>query len=514
MADEEHAGAGWQRARMRRGAVAAGNADAAAAAGEILEQGGNAVDAALAAGFAMGVVEPLDSGLGAGGFMTIHDAASGTTDCIDFMGAAPLAAHYEIYAASPPGGSYHIRVKGRANELGHTSVAVPGCLAGFSAAHERFGRLPFAALMAPAIRLADDGFVVARKAALRMERTEELLNLTAETRRVLKRPDGTLFRPGDRMSNPDYGRSLRQIAKGGAAAFYDGPLGQAILADMKAHDGFLDEHDLRNYRAIWRRPAAGRFRDLDIRTMPPPSSGALVVAGLNALAAEVARGGEDLDRHEALARAMLAMFRRRAAALGDPAYLRVDTDALIGAGESNETTSLCAVDADGNAACITYSNNNHSGVVVPGTGILLNNQMLLFSPWPDNPNQVVGGKRPASSMMPTLALRDGRITMAIGASGSTRIISAILQVLYHAFVRGLDLHAAITEPRLHAETESMRADEDIAPAARAVADRLGLEFESSPGRDPSMASVQAIRVDGEVATAVGDPRAGAAGRVF
>ncbi|MEQ8814266.1 MAG: gamma-glutamyltransferase [Thalassobaculum sp.] len=502
---------GWERAAMTRGAVACGNADASQAGVEILEAGGNAIDAAIACAFAMGVVEPLDSGLGAGGFMTLHHAASGTTTCLDFMGTAPAAARYELYQAVEPAGDYAIKVKGRYNEHGHRSVAVPGAAAGLCEAMERFGTLPRRIVLAPSIRLASEGFTVAAKAALRMARTADLLDLTDECRRVLKKPDGSLFQAGDRMAMPDYGRSLAAIAEHGPAAFYSGALAAGILADMAAHDGFLAAADLAGYRVVERAPATGAYNGRRIASMSPPSSGGLVAAGLAALerqgVADTAEG-----RAEALARAMLAMFESRRTGLGDPAFVKPAP--IPTRGESTETTSLCAMDAAGNAACITYSNNNHSGVVVPGTGILLNNQMRLFHAWEGSPNSVAPGKRPASSMMPTLLFDGDRPAMAIGASGSTRIVTALMQIVFHHLGRGVPLEQAVREPRLHAEEDTLMADADYRGIAEPLAARLGLNFVVSPGRDPMMASCQTIAVEADgTATAVGDPRARAQGRV-
>jgi gamma-glutamyltranspeptidase/glutathione hydrolase len=182
--------------------------------------------------------------------------------------------------------------------------------------------------------------------------------------------------------------------------------------------------------------------------------------------------------------------------------------------ESAETTSLCTIDAAGNAACLTYSNNNHSGVVIPRTGILMNNSMALFSPWPNNPNEIFGGKRPISSMMPTLLLRDGKVVMTIGASGSTRIPTSLMQVLYRLNIEGKSLFQAITEPKFHAEAETLMADEDMQNIARPLAVKMGLKYINSPGRDTSMGVVQVISIDKEgIVTAMGDPRARAKGMV-
>ena len=241
--------------------------------------------------------------------------------------------------------------------------------------------------------------------------------------------------------------------------------------------------------------------------MPPPSSGSLVFTGLDELAKESPKGEE--ATHEALARAMLGMFAARRFGFGDPNLKPVAVPE-----ESAETTSLCTMDTAGNAACVTYSNNNHSGVVVPTTGMLLNNQMALFSPWPDNPNQVAPGKRPVSSMMPTLLFRDGQPTMAIGASGSTRIPTSLMQVLHRVLVQEKDLINAITEPKFHAESETMISDEDLRHIAEPLATKLGLDYTALADRDTSLGVVQAIqRAENGVFIAVGDPRARAQGRV-
>jgi gamma-glutamyltranspeptidase / glutathione hydrolase len=499
---------GYETAEMTVGAAAAANVKGADAAIRIMEAGGNAIDAAIAAAHVMGVVEPLDSGIGAGGFMIIHDAASGRTDSIDFLGTAPTRAGYELFATNNAQGEYVIRVKGNHNQLGHRAVATPGTLRGFAEMHARYGELPMAELFTPAIELAEGGFAVSYKGALRMGRTVAMLNHTEACRALYLKSGGEAPVEGDWLTNKDYGATLRLIAEEGERVFYEGDLAEAITAEMRAHDGFLTGEDLRNYKALWREPATGTFQGLDVATMAPPSSGSLVFAGLDALARQTPKG--ESETHEALARAMLHMFETRRVGFGDPAYVPL----AAAANESSETTSMCTLDVAGNAACITYSNNNHSGVVVPGTGILLNNQMALFSPWPDNPNQVVGGKRPVSSMMPTLLARDGKVEMAIGASGSTRIPTSLMQMLHRVLVQGKSIVEAVKEPKLHAEVESMMADEDLQPIAAPIAAKLGLDFRALPGRDTTMGVVQAIHADADgTVTAIGDPRAKAQGRV-
>ncbi|MEQ8586377.1 MAG: gamma-glutamyltransferase [Thalassobaculaceae bacterium] len=505
---------GFERGPMKLGAVACGNPDAAEAGVEILQRGGNAIDAVIATAFAMGVVEPLDSGLGAGGFMTVHHARTKTTTTLDFMGTAPASAGYDLYQAVNPLGDYTILVKDRANEIGHRSVAVPGAAAGLCRALDTFGQMPLKSVMAPAIRMARDGFTVAPKAALRMSRTQDMLSYMPATAAMLLKPDGSLFEAGDRMDMSEYGNSLELIAEEGPRAFYEGELGARIVEELQAHGGFMTADDLASYHVVRRAAAGGLYRGRRIATMGPPSTGFMVANGLAALdAAGVPE--DDHGRVRALAGAMLATFNARRRGLGDPAFVPSPlSPGIAPGGESAETTSLCAMDAAGNAACITFSNNNHSAVVVPGTGILLNNQMRLFHAWEGSANSVVGGKRPASSMMPTLLFEDGRAAMAIGASGATRIVTALMQILFHHLGREVPLEKAVREARVHAEEDQMMCDPDIADTARAVADELGLALTVNAVRDPMMAVCQTIAVDSDgTAVAVGDPRARAQGRV-
>jgi gamma-glutamyltranspeptidase/glutathione hydrolase len=496
----------WAAGAPRHGGVVAGNADAVQAGVAILAAGGNGFDAIVATAYAMGVVEPLDNGIGGGGFATLYDAKSGQTLALDFIGAAPRAAHYQLYHTHSPVNGYQITVRGRENECGHRSVAVPGAVAGLSAILDRFGSLPLSEVLQPAITLAEQGFKIAHKPALRLARTEATLRISDETIRVLLNPDGSLPAVGTPMRNPDYGDSLRQLASKGPACFYQGDLGARICADMVANDGFLDANDLANYQARWRAPSWGRFAGRQFATMAPPSAGQLVLKGLNALENQ-ATGNRLYQR----AQAMLAMFEQRGTAIGDPAFIPPPRKA----GESAETTSLAAIDKDGNAACITYSLNIHSGIVSPGTGILLNNQMLLFDPWPGGRNAIIGGKRPTSSMMPTLAFNDNGVELAIGASGSTRIPTALMQVIDQLMVGGLALEDAIGAGRIHAEAAQLLADADMAETAKAIACDLGLDYQLLAGRDPSMGAVQAIYRNPENGhlKAAGDPRAGASGRV-
>ena len=495
----------FEQGPLKVGAAATANVKGTETAIMIMKEGGNAIDAAIAAGHVMGVVEPLDCGLAAGGFMTIHCSSRNKTEVIDFLGTAPRSAKYQLYAVNDINGDFTIRVEGQHNQIGYRSIATPGTLRGFEEAHKRYGFLPMQELIAPAIEIAGKGFPISYKGALRMSRTANVLKTTHACQTLYLKPDNSAPYEGEIIKNVDYAATLKEITKYGADAFYNGDIGQAIIKDIVKNNGFLTDDDLRNYQAVWRNPSHFRFRGLDVLTSPAPSSGPLVFSGLASLNSTY----KNEDSHQVLAEAMLNMFSNRRQNFGDPAFIPE-----ANASESAETTSLCTIDSAGNAACLTYSNNNHSGVVIPETGILMNNSMALFSPWPNNPNAVLGGNRPISSMMPTLLLKDGRVITAIGASGSTRIPTSLMQVLYRLKVEGKSLYKSITEPKLHAEAETMMSDEDLQYIAEPLANKLRLKYVKSPGRDTSMGVVQAINIDTEnIATAIGDPRAKARGMV-
>ncbi|MDX5370430.1 MAG: gamma-glutamyltransferase [Alphaproteobacteria bacterium] len=503
---------------MQRGAVATANPAGAMAGQEILEAGGNAIDAAVAAAFAMGVVEPLDNGIGASGFALVHAAGEGRTVAVDFLGTAPEAARFELtpaYTGFMTG--YHLLVRDQANEVGHRSVAVPGAVRGLAHLLARFGSMPFREVIAPAVRLAEEGFAVDRYLAERIATTLDYIRRYPETARIFLDAEGKPLQAGAHLRLPDLAGSLRRLQEAGPDDLYEGDLAETILAEIRRGGGFMTARDLAGFRPVEREPVTGRFLGHEVATMPPPSSGAFVLAGLSRL-----KGEDGPDRYLRLGTAMRDMFALRATTLGDPAFAAVDLaplgidNASLRLAEPPQTTSLSTMDAAGNAVTITYSNMNHSGVVVPGTGIVLNNQLLLFNPWEGTPNSLAGGKKPVSSMMPTLLFgAEGRPSVAIGASGSTRIPTSVMQVLYHRFVRGRSLAEALTTPRLHVEGDVVTADADLADEAGKVAERLGCSLELLPGRDSKLGVVQCISRGAEgTAEAMGDPRADGLGLVL
>jgi gamma-glutamyltranspeptidase/glutathione hydrolase len=521
-----------------RGLVAAAHPAAAEAGAGVLREGGNAVDAVAATALAMGVVQPLDCGLGGGGFLLLHMAETKETKALDFMSAAPAKAQYQLV---PRWGGflrdYSLLVAGRHNERGGRSVAVPGAPAGLAAALQRYGRLPLTRLVAPAVKLADDGFTVNAYLARRMRDNLDYLTSQPETTQLFTR-GGQPYREGEVLRNPDLAQTLGHVAEEGLESCYHGAIGSAIVSLMERLDGFVDADDLAAYRPIWKEPVRGRYRDLQVAAMPPPSSGAYLVLALYALAqtdlANIEPGSPDIV--QALLEALQIMSIERGSGLGDPAYVPVPVQELIaperawtslialregrlrptGAGpgeagiEGHDTTHISVVDRHGNLAALTYSLMNFSGVTVPGCGFMLNNQMLLFHPWPGTSNSVEPGKRPASSMTPTLLLKNGHPAGALGASGGPRILSAMLQTLVQWRDFGLPPAAAVAAPRLHWEGGRVLAEPGIVSAVRAAAGDMPVE-EMPPG-DDHMGVCQCVFIDPQTGTAAGaaDRRGGGA----
>ncbi len=498
----------------------------------MLREGGNVVDAVVAAALAMGVVEPLDCGLGAGGFLVLWLADEAAA--LDFMGCAPQAASYRIV---PRWGGflrdYSLAVAGRENEWGPRSVAVPGAPAGLAAALRRYGTLPLSALAAPAIRLAEDGFAVNAYLAHRMEKNLDYLHRQAEALRLYTN-DGRPYREGEILRNPDLAATMRLLAEEGLESFYTGPVGAAIVAEVERTGGFLSREDLTSYRALWKDPVWGRYRDHVVLSAPPPSTGAYLVLALHTLSLVELPATAGPQLAEAVLEAMQLMSSQRGDRLGDPAFVPVPTwevtdperaaEALAalragrlqavvaGPGEAGaegaNTTHISAVDREGNLAALTFSNMNFAGVAVPGHGVMLNNQMLLFNPWPGTANSVAPGKRPASSMTPTLLLHDGAPAGVIGASGGPRIPSAILQTLVGRLDLGLAASEAVQAPRLHWEGGRVLVEPAmVAVAATAVRHRWPVE--TVPADEP-IGVCQCVFVDPRRGTVDGaaDPRAG------
>ncbi len=519
-------------ARARNGMVASAHPAATAAGVEAMRRGGNAVDAAVATALVAGVVEPYSAGIGGGGFMLVRDGRSGAIAVIDYRETAPAAASRDMYLDAAG------EVIASASDVGHRAVAVPGTVAGLHEAHRRFGRLKWKAVVAPAIRAAEKGFAVDEK--YRALATQELARLRSnpEAARIFLAPAGGVPELGAVIRQPDLARTLRRIAAKGPTGFQEGPVAAAIAADMARSGGLVTLADLQNYRPRTTTPITSSFREYEIVTMPPPSSGGVHLAQmLNVIEHDpIQEWGWNSSRTiHLLAETMRRAYADRAEFLGDPAFVRVPVAGLTSDAyaqslrrgidaarasssstirhgdplpfESDHTTHLCTIDRDGYAVSLTQTINYTfgSGVVAPGTGVLLNNEMDDFSAKPGVPNlyglvggeanAIAPGKIPLSSMTPTIVLRDGRPVLVVGSPGGARIITTVLNVVLNNLVFGMDPQEAVDAPRIHHQwlPDELRVEpRGISADTRAALEALGHRV----SEQPEFGNAMAIGVDG------------------
>ena len=517
-----------------QGAIACGHPATAAAAGEILAEGGNAFDAVLAGFAAATVAEPVLASLAGGGFL-LAQPAEGEARLYDFFVQTPrqrLApddlAFYPIHADfGPATQEFHI---------GLGSVATPGAVAGLFAIHRDLCRLPVARLFDPAVRLAREGFSLRPIDAYTFRVIGPILQATAEARDLFQRADGTLPETGERWGNPQLGDSLEALAAEGPGLFYGGELGQNLVAACRTGGGQITAADLAGYRVKRRRPLERPYRQARILTNPPPSSGGILIAFALALLAgqpRVPQGFGAIDHAQLLVQAMALTNRARiesklheamaeaeeaaaAARLLDPGLMaryaaEVEGQAICDRG----TTHLSVIDAAGNVAAMSLSNGEGCGTLLPGSGIMLNNMLgeedlnpKGFHLWPEN-------SRISSMMAPTLAtLADGTV-IALGSGGSNRIRTAILQVLVDLIDLGLSPSAAVEAPRLHHEAGLTNAEAGFPPEALAAVAALSDQVMDWPAHSFFFGGVHAAArgADGRLAAAA-DPRREGAGLVI
>ena len=486
--------------------VVSGSPIASEVGRDIMAQGGNAVDAAVAVGFALTVVHPEAGNIGGGGFMVIR-LASGQAYTLDYRETAPGKARRDMYVG--PDGKPTDR-----SWTGHLAVGVPGSVAGLAEAHRRFGKLPWAAVIEPAIRLARDGFVVDefRHGAIESD-SARLARFKGSAAHFL--PGGAPPAVGTTWKQPDLARTLEMIRDRGAAGFYQGPVAREIVAEMKRGGGIVTQRDLARYRAIWRKPLETTYRGYTIFSMPPSSSGGVTLA----LILNIMEGYDPLPPFGSAAlmhretEAMRRAFKERNAALGDPAFvtnpvarmiskahaakLRADID-LEHASESAPVTSLkdgpstthySVVDAEGNAVSTTTTLNNGFGsaVTVTGAGFLLNDEMDDFTTAPGKPNNyglvqgaanaIAPGKRMLSAMTPSIVLDPaGKLFMVLGTPGGPTIITQVYHVISNVVDHHMDLAHAVAMPRLHHQSlpDQIFVERDgFQPEAIAELERMG-----------------------------------------
>ncbi len=525
----------------KNGMVATQEARATQIAVDVLKKGGNAIDAVVAASFALAVTLPRAGNIGGGGFMLIHLGKTGETIAIDYREMAPLAAKFNMYIGEKG------EVDEELSQSSYKSVGVPGSVAGLAYVLEHYGTMPLKELIAPAIRLAKDGIIVNKDIQFTLAKGKDRLQNWPETARIYYKPDGSVYQVGERMKFEDLAWSFRQIADHGPEAFYEGAIAKKIVADMKKQGGLITLEDLKKYRVAVREPVRGTYRGYEIIGMPPPSSGGIHIIQMLNILEEFPlgyMGPNSSDSLHFMAEAMKYAFADRSRYLGDPDWWNVPIKGLISKKyaaelrskisryndkpskkikpespnpyESNETTHISIMDKFGNiVSCTTTLNFSFgSGIVVPGTGILLNDEMDNFVAKPGIPNAygllgeeanaIQPTKRPLSSMAPMILLKDGKPFMAVGSPGGPRLINAILQVIINVIDHKMNIAEATNSRRIHHqwEPDRLRVEEGFNPDTLRLLSERGHRIDISK----SMGSTQSVLKTKEDFHGASDPR--------
>jgi gamma-glutamyltranspeptidase/glutathione hydrolase len=525
--------------RARHAMVVSIQHDASDAGVKILQQGGNAVDAGVAVGFALAVVYPDAGNLGGGGFMLLR-LANGTTHFMDFREKAPLAATEKMYLDD------HGNVIKGASTVGYAAIAVPGTVAGLVDAERKFGKLTLKQVMAPAIELAEKGYVLSGPEAEMLQSAK--LARFPESKRIFQR-DGDYYKTGEVFKQPDLGRTLERIADN-PSDFYHGQIAQTLVADMKMHGGLLSEKDLAEYQAVDRKPLIGTYHQYQIVTAPPPSSGGIILLEtLNILESyNLAKMG---DRTPEEMHYIIEAFRRaymdREDFLGDPDFVKMPVAALISkpyaaawrpsiqpltaspsaslvrpAGflppvptavptppESNQTTHYSVLDDAGNAVSVTYTLNASfgSGVTAEGLGFLLNDEMDDFSSKPGTPNiygliqgpnnSIAPGRRPVSSMTPTIVLENNKVRLVLGSPGGSTIPTTVTNIFLSTLDGGLNIQDSVDAPRFHQQylPDTVNLEPGFDAATIASLQKMGYQIKGGQATDHHWGYGECIAVD-------------------
>jgi gamma-glutamyltranspeptidase/glutathione hydrolase len=533
-----------QPVRARQAMVVAQEPLAAEVGLRVLKDGGNAVDAAVAVGFALAVTHPTAGNLGGGGFLLVR-MADGTTTFFDFREQAPGAATRDMYLDGEGKMT-------RDSLVGWRASGVPGTVKGLETAHRKLGRKSWSELLAPAVALARDGFPVSYSLATNLRNagrsarndgtpnwqltTGGVLGRFAESKRVYLR-DGNFYEPGETLKLPDLAATLSRIQKDGAKDFYEGETARILAREMAANGGLITIEDLQAYTVAERTPLKGSYKSYELLTAPPPSAGGL---GMLQMLTMLDGSGYDKGGHNAaatihhVAEVMKRSYADRGQWLGDPDFAKVPVRGLLSkeylsklkasisadratpadelnAGdplpfESQETTHFSIVDAEGNAVALTYTLNGGfgSGVTVPGLGFLMNNEMDDFAGKPGTPNMfgLVEGeanaiqprKRPLSSMTPTIVLKEGKLFLVIGAPGGSRIPTGVMQSILNVVDFGLNIQDAVDAPRFHHQwkPDKLACERGISPDTLALLRKLGHTVDENTF---GVARVEAIHVE-------------------
>ena len=505
-----------QPLRARHGMVVAMEATAADVGVSVLQKGGNAVDAAVAVGFALAVTHPFAGNLGGGGYMLIR-MADGRVTFIDFRERAPEKASRNMY----------LDAKGALTKdsiEGWRSSGVPGTVRGFEIAVNKYGRRKWAKNMAPAVELASRGFPVSYPMAEGLKGSRSLAS-SPESKRIFQK-GGAYYDVGETLVQPELAQTLERISKNGPNEFYEGETAKRFAEEMAKNGGLISLSDLKSYKAIERTPLTGTYKSYTIITSPPSSSGGIALLEmlgiLEGTGYEKAGAGSASAIHYE-AEAMRRAYADRNEYVGDPDFVKVPIKGLLDpaylsklrasidpqratpsdsvrpgkpvGSESMETTHYSVVDGEGNAVAVTYTLNGAygNGITVPGLGFLLNNEMDDFASKPGSPNMfglvqgevnaIVAGKRPLSSMTPTIVLKDDKLFMTVGAPGGGRISTAVLQVILNVLDFGMNVQDAIDASRIHHQwqPDKLSLERGISPDTVALLKSRGYDVDYAPG---------------------------------
>lgn len=474
------------------GMIVAPQPEAVEAGALVLKRGGNAVDAAIAAAFVQGVVDPQMAGIGGFGSMQVYMPRRGLHQVLEFYARAPLAARPDMWADKLRGQSrdgFAFLLEGGVSEMGYLAVCTPGSVKGYGDALARYGTMDWADAMAPAIAEARRGVMVRPhmhwfwtqdQSASGQVNTIDKLRLSRTGREVYFRPDGSVKRPGDILRNPDLARTLERLARGGPDLFYRGELAEEIAADFAAHGGLITKEDLAAYQLSVTEPIWGSYRGHRIATNPPPSGGMCMLQILHMLEHfDVAALGHNSAAHiRLLAEAMKRMTIDKDRHMGDPAYvevpvgrliskdycaglaasIRVGERAVVGRADRDaqrDTTHISVVDTEGNAVALTHTLGSPSGAITDGLGFMYNGTMSRFDPRPGRAASIAPGKRRASSAAPTIVFRGDEPYIVIGAPGGSYIVPAIAQGIMNVVDFGMSMAEAVAAPRIVAVSDAI-----------------------------------------------------------
>ena len=507
---------------------------------DILKQGGNAIDAAVAVGFALAVVLPNAGNIGGGGFMVLHDDKTGKDVAIDFREIAPAKASRDMYLDNQG------NVIDGKSLFTHDASGVPGTVAGMEYALKKWGTMPLSQVLEPAIKLADKGFIVSDVLAQTLKEEKSTLGKWSSSKAIFFK-NGEPLKSGDLLVQKDLAKSLRLIAKQGAKAFYQGEIATKIAKEMQSQGGTMTLEDLKAYKVVERQPIIGDYRGYKVVTMPPPSSGGVhLIEILNMLEHYPIKedGVNSAKNIHHMAESMKLAYADRSEYLGDPDFVKIPVTGLTSKAyanelaktiddnkarlssnikpgkpqpyESDQTTHFSVMDKAGNAVAVTYTLNLNfgSGIVVEGTGILLNNEMDDFSVKPGVPNAfgLVGGtanaieakKRPLSSMTPTIVMKNNKPWLVTGSPGGARIITTVLQSVVNTIDHEMNPAEAIITPRVHHQwlPDELRVEEGISPdTIKLLQDKGHKVVTKAP-----MGRIQIIQADDSGFYGYSDPR--------